>query len=123
VTERSGKRIRAERSGRLAETLAAWAYRLKGFEIMDRRFRAAGGEIDLVARKASLLVFVEVKRRAAVDDAISAVTYKNRRRMEAAVRSWLARHPRLALSDVRFDIAAVAGWKVKIAEAAWREGQ
>lgn len=123
MRERSDKRVRAERSGRLAETLAAWAYRLRGFEIMDRRFKAAGGEVDLVARKGPLLVFIEVKRRAAVDDALFAVTYRNRRRMEQAVKSWLARHPRLAQSDIRFDIAAVAGWKVKIAAAAWREGQ
>lgn len=117
------KRSRAERSGRFAETLAAFAYRLRGFEILDRRFRAAGGEIDLVARKRTLLVFVEVKRRADIDSALFAVTYKNRRRMEQAVKSWFARHPRLAQSDVRFDIAAVAGWRVKIAESAWREGQ
>lgn len=120
---RPDKRARAERSGRRAEALAAWAYRLKGFEIMDRRFKAAGGELDLVARKGPLLVFVEVKRRAAADDALFAVTYKNRRRIEQAVKSWLARHPRLAQSDVRFDIAAVTGWKVEIAAAAWREGQ
>lgn len=119
----SEKRLRAERSGRAAETLAAWTYRFRGFEILDRRFQAAGGEIDLVARKGPLLVFVEVKRRADIDAALFAVTYKNRRRMEQAVKSWLARHPRLAQSDVRFDIAAVAGWRVEIAKAAWREGQ
>lgn len=123
MTAPAEKRLRAERRGRVAETLAGLVYRLRGFEILDRRFRAAGGEIDLVARKGPLLVFVEVKRRAAIDAAIFAVTYKNRRRVESAVKSWLARHPRLAQADVRFDIAAVAGWKVEIAEAAWREGE
>ncbi len=123
MTAPSEKRLRAERRGRFAETLAGLAYRIRGFEILDRRFRAAGGEIDLVARKGPLLVFVEVKRRADIDAAIFAVTYRNRRRMESAVRSWLARHPRLAQADVRFDIAAVAGWKVEISEAAWREGE
>ncbi len=119
----SGKRARAERSGRRAETLAAWAYRFRGFEIIDRRFKAAGGEIDLVARKGALLVFIEVKRRAAIDAALFAVTPRNRRRMEQAVRSWLARHPKFAGADIRYDIAAVAGWRVKIAESAWRDGQ
>jgi putative endonuclease len=123
VTPPSERRARAERSGRLAETLATWAYRVRGFAILDRRFKAAGGEIDLVARKGPLLVFVEVKRRAGIDAALFAVTAKNRRRMEQAVKSWLARHPRLAQSDVRYDIAAVAGWRVKIAESAWRDGQ
>lgn len=123
MTGASDKRVRAERSGRIAETLAALAYRLRGYEILDRRFKAAGGEIDLVARKGPLLVFAEVKRRADADAALFAVTYRNRRRMEAAVRSWLARHPRLAASDIRYDIAAVAGWRVKIAAAAWRDGE
>lgn len=123
MTDAADKRVRAERAGRRAETLAAFAYRLKGFEILDRRFRAAGGEIDLVARKGPLLVFAEVKRRADVDAAIFAVTFRNRRRMEAAVKSWLARHPRLARSDVRYDIAAVTGWRVEIAAGAWREGE
>lgn len=119
----SDKRARAERSGRLAEAMAAWTYRFKGFDIIDRRFKAAGGEIDLVVRKGALLVFVEVKRRPEIDAALFAVTYKNRRRMERAVKSWLARHPKLAQSDIRYDIAAVAGWKVKIAKSAWRDGQ
>ncbi|MDZ7629436.1 MAG: YraN family protein [Parvularculaceae bacterium] len=119
----SGQRIRAERSGRAAETLAAWVYRLRGYEILDRRFQAAGGEIDLVARKGSLLAFVEVKRRAEIEAALFAVSFKNRRRMEQAVKSWLARRPRLAQSDIRYDIAAVAGWRVEITTDAWREGQ
>lgn len=119
----SEKRVRAEQAGRAAETLAAWAYRFRGFEILDRRFRAAGGEIDLVARKGGLLVFAEVKRRATVDAAVFAVTSTNRRRLERAVKSWLARNPRFSRADIRYDIAAVAGWRVEIAESAWREGQ
>ncbi|MFN3959213.1 MAG: YraN family protein [Parvularculaceae bacterium] len=123
MTAPPDKRVRAERSGRLAETLAAWAYRLRGFELLDRRFRAAGGEIDLVVRKGPLIVFVEVKRRANVDAALFAVTFRNRRRMEAAVRSWFARNPKRLGSDVRFDIAAVTGWRVHIEAGAWREGK
>lgn len=123
VSANAARRARAERAGRAAETLAAWAYRLRGYEILDRRFQAAGGEIDLVARKGALVAFIEVKRRAEIDAAIAAVTYKNRRRMEQAVRSWIARHPQFARSDIRFDIAAVAGWRVEISAGAWREGQ
>lgn len=123
MTAPSSKRVRAERSGRLAETLAAWAYRLRGFEILSRRFEAPGGEIDLVARKGALIAFVEVKRRTDLNAALFAVTYRNRRRVEAAARSWFARHPRLAGADVRFDIAAVTGWRVHIEADAWREGQ
>ncbi len=119
----SPKRVRAEQSGRLAERLAEIAYRLRGFDILDRRFKAAGGEIDLVARKGALLVFIEVKRRAAIDAAIFAVTATNRRRLEQAGRSWVSRHPVFARADLRYDIAAVAGWRVEIIADAWREGR
>jgi len=123
VSASSEKRARAEQAGRAAETLAAWAYRFRGFEIIDRRFKAPGGEIDVVARKGGLVVFVEVKRRATFDAAVFAVTPATRRRLEQAVKSWLARHPRFSRADIRYDIAAVAGWRVEIAESAWREGQ
>ncbi|MGH6946896.1 MAG: YraN family protein, partial [Kiloniellales bacterium] len=56
----------AERRGRFAETLAAWRLRLAGFQIVARRVKFAGGEIDLVARRRRLLVFVEVKARASL---------------------------------------------------------
>ncbi|HBS35617.1 MAG TPA: hypothetical protein DEA50_11175, partial [Parvularcula sp.] len=45
-------------------------------------------------RRGTLLVFVEVKQRADFNAALFAVTARNRRRMEQAVKSWLARHPR-----------------------------
>lgn len=35
----------------------------KGYKILDRNFRKRNGEIDIVATKGSILVFVEVKTR------------------------------------------------------------
>ena len=66
-------RQRRERAGRLAEAAAAWHLRLHGYRILARRFATPVGEIDLVARRGGLLVFVEVKRRARVVDAVAAL--------------------------------------------------
>ncbi|WP_235527966.1 YraN family protein, partial [Sphingomonas sp. Leaf38] len=54
----------AEAAGRRGERLAGWWLRLKGWSILDRRVRTPAGEVDIVARKGTLVAFVEVKTRA-----------------------------------------------------------
>lgn len=54
---------RAMAQGLRAETLAAFYLRLKGYRILARNLRVAGGEVDMVARRGNVLVFVEVKYR------------------------------------------------------------
>ena len=52
----------AFRTGISAESRAAALLIAKGFRIVARRFKSPVGEIDIVARRRSLLIFVEVKR-------------------------------------------------------------
>ena len=78
---------RAEREarGRRGESLAAWYLRLKGWSILARRVKTPRGEIDLIARRGSVVAFVEVKWRASaaeLDHAIDA--YRLRRVLAAA---------------------------------------
>ena len=61
-------RRRAHIYGLRAEWVAALLLRLKGYRVLDRRFAAAGGEIDLVARRGATIAFVEVKARDELDD-------------------------------------------------------
>ena len=49
--------------GQLAENLAEQMLRSKGYRILERNFRIAGGELDLIAEDQGILVFVEVKAR------------------------------------------------------------
>lgn len=115
-------RRRAEKSGRRAEWLAAQFLRLKGFSLIARRYKTPGGEIDLIAKRGRLVVFTEVKARAGFDDAIFAVTPAAQRRISAAAAMFLARHPALADSQMRYDIIAVAGWRIRHIADAWRDG-
>lgn len=114
-------RQRAERGGRLAEALAAMLIRLKGFSIIARRFRAPAGEVDIIARRGRLLAFVEVKARRDLDAAVEAVTPHARRRIGAAAQSFLAKNQHLADYAVRYDIVAVAGWRIRHLPDAWRD--
>ena len=54
-------RVRADRRGHFAELIACWWLRLAGYQIVARRWRAVTGEIDLIAKRRRLLVFVEIK--------------------------------------------------------------
>ena len=100
-------RLAAELFGRHGEMLAAWFLRLKGYRILASRFKTPAGEIDLVARRFGTIVFVEVKARrsGSVDDAWFAV---NDRRISRAADYFLARHPRYANTDMRYDVIFLA---------------
>ncbi len=104
------ERVRAYRSGRVAETFVALLLRLKGNRIVARRYATPVGEIDLVALKGRRLAFVEVKRRKTLDDAAFSVTAKQRRRIVRAAQYWLASHPAFAGHDIAFDVVLAAPW-------------
>jgi putative endonuclease len=70
----SPKRRAAFRTGVSAELCAAAYLIAKRYRILARRFRTPFGEIDLVARRGNLVVFVEVKARASLEEAAYAVT-------------------------------------------------
>src|SRR5262249_15645780 len=88
-------RRRAWRRGRLAEAAVALVLGLKGFRILARGFRVPVGEIDIVARRGQLLVFVEVKARQSAWAAAESLGPRQRRRILQAARWFLARHPEL----------------------------
>ena len=75
---------------------------------MARRWRSPVGEIDIVARRRGVLVFVEVKARERLDDAAEAVIVRQQRRIIAAAEAWLARHPDDVNANIRFDVVLVA---------------
>lgn len=104
----SPARQTAFRLGLSAETRAVVYLLAKGFRIAARRWRCAAGEIDIVARRGRLVIFVEVKARARFDDAAYAVTARQQRRVAQAAAAWLAAHPGDATSDLRFDVMLVA---------------
>ena len=110
---------RAFRLGLDAETRAAWLLRLKFCSVLAHRFRCRSGEIDLVARRGRLLIFVEVKARSSLEAAVEAVTPRARARILAAADAWVASHPEHADLDRRFDIVAVVPgrWPRHLADA------
>ena len=96
------KRQAAEKRGRGAETFACWYLRLKGWRILARRARVAGGEVDIVARRGRILAFVEVKARGNAEAAAFSLDRHRLRRVAVAAQRLAPRYLR-AGDDVRVD--------------------
>jgi putative endonuclease len=75
---------------------------LTGFAVLDRNRRGKGGEIDLIARDGSVLVFIEVRLRSAHAwvGAAASIGQQKRRRLRACARAWPGR-------SLRFDVIAI----------------
>jgi putative endonuclease len=80
----------------------------RGFEILDRNFRVRGGEIDIVARRADLVLFVEVKTRSSLrmGSGAEAVTAAKLARILRAAKVYQAQHAGCG-RRFRFDVADV----------------
>jgi putative endonuclease len=102
----------AFRLGISAESRAAAFLVAKGFRILARRWRSPAGEIDIVARRKHLLIFVEVKARADFDAAAESIGPRQQQRIAAAAEAWLAAFGNSGLRDFRFDVILVVPGKM-----------
>lgn len=112
------KRAEAERRGRRGETLAAWYLRLKGWRVLAQRVKTPRGEIDLIARRGSLVVFVEVKWRKQAADLDFAIDEWRLRRVRSAVEAVAHRWMKPG-DDMRIDVLLLAPgrWPLHIVNA------
>lgn len=124
MTRSSGRprRRRAQQRGRWAESLCVWHLRLRGWRILARDWRCPAGEIDILARRGKVVAVIEVKSRAVIADAASALTSRQRRRIARAAEAFLKTRPDLAALAVRFDLMLVARRRLPAHwPAAWRQ--
>jgi putative endonuclease len=106
------RRRKALRRGSAAEYIAAIFLMLKGYRILAMRYKTKLGEIDIIARKGDLAVFVEVKARSDEMGAVDAVSYASQKRIRAASDLWLARQRDYARLSQRYDIVAILPGKM-----------
>jgi len=93
----------------------------KGYQILGFRLRTPQGEIDILARRGRVLAVVEVKSRLTLDEALIAVTPRQRDRLRRAAEALASRRRALNGLNVRLDLFALApgGGPRHIADA-WR---
>ena len=89
--------------GRRAEDLAARFLSQQGLLILEKNYRLRGGEVDLIAKDGSVLVFVEVRYRAseAFGGASESITHQKQQKIIRAASYYLARLPKTPVC--RFD--------------------
>ena len=97
------------RLGRAAEELAAEYLRERGCRVLARRFRARGGEVDLIVRDRGWIAFVEVKarHRDSLGGAAEAVDSRKQRRLGQAAAAWIRSRGSQRASGFRFDVIEV----------------
>jgi putative endonuclease len=94
--------------GKAGESLAVAHLRQQGFLIIERNWRCAQGEIDIVARDGTTTVFIEVKTRSSVASGhpFEALTVVKLSRLRRLAGAWCEAHPAVR-GDIRIDAIAV----------------
>lgn len=100
----------------------------RGWRIEAHRFRLGHSDLDVVARRENLVVFVEVKTRGSAGWGAPAesVGWRKRRTIARVAEVWRERHGRPG-DLYRFDVVEVRvgagrGYQVEVLEDAWRLG-
>ncbi|MBI4552313.1 MAG: YraN family protein [Candidatus Latescibacteria bacterium] len=113
--------------GARGEAIAARFLAAKGYEILDRNYRAGRGELDLIVRQDDCLVFVEVKTGSSrqFGPPETWVDVRKQRRVTRAAVRYLQTH---GLNDAacRFDVVGICQDRgrtniVHIENAFWSE--
>jgi putative endonuclease len=107
-------------SGLFAEFWAKMYLRLHGFRIVQSRYitgRNTGrAEIDIIARRRNLMIFIEVKRRPDIKTAWAAITPAQGVRLRRAAENFIVRNG--WRGDTRFDAILVCRWRIYWARGA-----
>lgn len=103
-----GGNTRRGHLGRFGEDLASAFLQRLGYDILERNWRCARGELDIIARSGHTLVFVEVKTRASVrfGHPLESVTERKLSRIRSLALMWRQVHPHES-GLMRVDVVAV----------------
>jgi putative endonuclease len=102
------KSIPRQALGRLGETLAAEFLEKLGYSIIERNFRTPYGELDLISKHGSVIIFTEVKTRASSSLGPPEISI-NRRKAEhirSAAEYYIQQHPEMS-DEWRIDVISI----------------
>lgn len=97
----------AEKRGREGETRAALWLTAKGWRILAKRVKTPRGEIDLIARRGTLVAFIEVKWRRSREQLDQAIDEYRLSRVAAAVECVAHEYAQNG-EDIRIDVILLA---------------
>ena len=104
-------KVRAALRGRWAEWLCWCVLVMSGWRVLEHGYRAkrgtGAGEIDLIARRGSVLAFIEVKARKDLESGFSAVSSVQQARIVRGAEAYMAVHTAHTACHMRFDVMVV----------------
>lgn len=105
-----GERNKRKIGGRY-EDLAVAYLREQGYEILERNYRDRLGEVDVIAREAGYLVFVEVKYRKDQRSGYpeESVFARKQQKIRHTASYYLYRHGYGEETPCRFDVVSITG--------------
>ena len=110
--------------GRIGENLAVSHLEKKDYSILERNYRFGHGEIDIIAEKDNMLIFIEVKTKKHGDfgDPINWIKRSKQLQIGRIARSYLYER-NITDRDCRFDVILVTWekglWKINHIENAF----
>ena len=105
--------VARRRTGAIAEDLVARRLAAAGWEIVERNARTRYGEIDIVARDGSTLVFIEVKAaregtQFGPERPILSVNHRKQQRVRRLATAWMSeRRDQPPYAEIRFDAVGI----------------
>ncbi len=105
--------VARRRTGEIAEDLVARRLAARGWEIVERNARTRYGELDIVARDGSTLVFIEVKgaREGTAfgpEKPILSIDFRKQRRVRRLATAWISeRRDQPPYDEIRLDAVGV----------------
>lgn len=98
----------------MAEFIARQYLRINGFKILTTRYitgkHSHRAEIDIIAKRKNLMIFVEVKQRPNLNLGLEAITTKQMQRLRNAAETYMMKMN--WNKDARFDAIIVSGVKI-----------
>ena len=96
-----------KRLGDFGEAAAAEYLLRQGYQIVEQNYRCAAGEVDIIAKNDTCLLFVEVKTRTSdrYGTPAEAVTPLKQKRMAQTAMQYLSEPP--VTAAVRFDVIEI----------------
>ena len=94
------------RTGIWAEYYAAFRLVIRGYYILNFRYKTKVGEVDIIAKKGHIIAFIEVKYRQSLDDGVSAISLKSRSRIRRASEHFIL-GKQTESHTLRFDVIAI----------------
>ena len=99
-----------QHAGEAAETQACEYLQQRGLQLLERNFRCRQGEIDLIMRDGTYLVFVEVRyrRNPQFCSGAETVDLRKQQKLISTALFYLQQHGRQAQPPARFDVISMS---------------